>query len=145
MRLRIKKTHVYAVIPKQMTEGAAGFDLTAVRVQEVPNNKVICSIGLAFEIPVGYVGLLFPRSSVVRTDLRLANAVGVIDSDYRGEVSVVFDEISHGTKVSSYGAGDRVAQMVIIPIAQVELEEVDELSSTDRGSGGFGSTDKEKN
>lgn len=140
MKLRIKKLDEAAVIPKQMTEGAAGFDLTAIKVYEIANKQIVCNTGLAFEIPEGHVGLLFPRSSVVRTDLRLANAVGVIDSDYRGEITIVFDEMSHRYKTPSYASGDRVAQMVIMPIAKVELEEVDELSSTVRGSGGYGSS-----
>ena len=142
MKLRIKKLDVDAVVPKQMTDGAAGFDLTATMVTELPNKKLMCNTGLAFEIPEGYVGLLFPRSSVVRTDLRLANSVGVIDSDYRGEITIVFDEIPTRYVTNSYNKGDRVAQMVIMPIAKVELVVVDELSNTKRGSGGYGSTNK---
>ena len=141
MKLRIKKTHPEAVVPKQMTEGSAGFDLTAISIK-ITGNQIICSTGLAFEIPEGHVGLLFPRSSVVRTDLRLANSVGVIDSDYRGEVSVVFDVRNTSNVMPTYDSGDRVAQMVIVPVVQVELEEVEELSSTDRGTGGYGSTGK---
>ena len=89
-------------------------------------------------IPTGYVGLLFPRSSVTKTDLRLANCVGVIDSDYRGPIKVVFDR--KGKR--SYNVGDRVAQLVIVPAPHLDIIEVDELDDTDRGINGFGSTGK---
>lgn len=93
---------------------------------------------LAFEIPKGKVGLIFPRSSCYKQRQLLSNCVGVIDSDYRGEVSAVMI----GTTDMSYQAGDRVAQIMFIDAPQVELIEVEELSETKRGSGGYGSTGK---
>ena len=142
MKLRVQKLNPEAIIPKQMSIGAAGMDLTAISIRVLGNRQIACSTGLAFEIPEGHVGLLFPRSSIVRSDLRLANAVGVIDSDYRGEVTVVFDVLQSDGLTPTYNTGDRVAQMVIMPIAQVEIEESDELGSTERGTGGYGSTGK---
>lgn len=96
--------------------------------------------GLAFEIPDGHVGLIFPRSSIYKTNERLANCVGVIDSDYRGEVSFIFDVIAgSGTP---YIKGDRIGQLMIVRLPDIEVQEVEELSDTVRGSGGYGSTGK---
>ena len=95
--------------------------------------------GLALEIPKGHVGLLFPRSSVYKTSMIMSNCVGVIDSGYRGEIMLKFRDQWRDYS-SRYEVGDRVGQLIIMPYPQVELEEVDNLSSTDRGSGGYGST-----
>ena len=116
-------------------------DLVAISIRE-SGKQLICSTGLAFEIPEGYAGFLFPRSSIVRTDVRLANAVGVIDADYRGELSIVFDLQPSGGMTPTYTVGDRVAQLVIMPVATVELQLVDDLEDTERGTGGYGSTGK---
>ena len=89
------------------------------------------------EIPEGHVGLLYPRSSISKTSCSLRNAVGVIDSGYRGEIMLKF---SCSTNLNIYNVGDRVAQLIIMPYPQVQFEEVEELSDTDRGEGGFGST-----
>lgn len=137
MKIKFKKINPNAVTPKQCTNGAAGFDLTAVSVKE-DALTVWCDTGIAVEIPKGYVGLLFPRSSVYKTGLSMANAVGVIDSDFRAAISAVF--YKRRQYVEPYKAGDRVAQLVIVPIANVEFVEVDKLSETERGAGGFGST-----
>ena len=137
MKIKFKKINSNAVTPKQCTNGAAGFDLTAVSVKE-DALTVWCDTGIAVEIPKGYVGLLFPRSSVYKTGLSMANAVGVIDSDFRAAISAVF--YKRRQYVEPYKAGDRVAQLVIVPIANVEFVEVDKLSETERGAGGFGST-----
>ena len=94
--------------------------------------------GLSMEIPEGYVGLTFPRSSISETGLIKANSVGVIDSGYRGEVSVVFRVANYDA--DKYTVGDRIAQIMIIPIPSIEFEEVDELPESDRGEGGFGSS-----
>ena len=118
-------------------------DLTAISIKVLANRQIACSFGLAFQIPPGHVGLIFPRSSVVRTDLRLANAVGVIDQDFVGEISAVFDIKDTSDVVPTYHPGDRVAQLVIMPVATVELEEVYELEDTERGTGGYGSTNVE--
>lgn len=140
MKLRILKLHPSAVIPAYATEGAAGFDLTAIHSEIDDETKTKFYFGLAFEIPVGYVGLMFPRSSIHKTSHAMSNCVGVIDSDYRGEVSAVFDTVRDGIQ---YRRGERVVQMVIMPFAQVdEFEVVEELSNTERGAGGYGSTGK---
>lgn len=141
MKVKIKKLVPEAVIPTYSTQGDAGMDLVA--VSAVPNAAMMGNrsmytygTGLAFEIPEGYVGLIFPRSSVFRKEMLLTNSVGVIDSGYRGEVKANF----YGSAHNHYRVGDRIAQMIIIPYPTIEFEEVDTLSETNRGSGGFGST-----
>jgi dUTP pyrophosphatase len=113
-------------------------DLTATEKTYDEHGNAVYKIGLAFEIPLGYVGLLFPRSSNSKQDLILSNSVGVIDSGYRGEVMLKFKRV--GTQ--EYWEGDRVAQLVIMKLPFVEIIEVDELSLSERGDGGFGSTGK---
>ena len=137
MQLKFKLLSERAQCPKRATSGSAGLDLT-VAWYEVLDNGIKYHSDVAFEIPEGYVGLLFPRSSVHKTGQSMANSVGVIDSDYRGEVSAVM----YHTFVWSdkYNVGDRFAQLVVVPVAYVELVETDELSETERGSGGYGST-----
>lgn len=147
LKVRFKKLVEDAVTPRYSKEGDAGMDLTAVRT-ELANygNQLKAYTGIAVEIPKGYVGLLFPRSSIVKTSNRLGNCVGVIDSGYRGEITFVFDNINRTSarKLSNYNynydSGDRVGQLVILPFPKVELEEVDELSDTERGTGGYGHT-----
>lgn len=138
MKLKLKKLTPSAVIPSYAKEGDACFDLTAVSM-EVTDKYIQYNTGLAMEIPEGHVGLIFPRSSVTKKDLMLKNSVGVIDSGYRGEVSFRFhptdDEYS-----DRYSVGERIGQMMILPIPRVEFEEVDDLSDTDRGTGGYGSS-----
>lgn len=142
MVIKIKKLNDKAIIPKYASEGAACFDLTAVSINiNRMTNQVTYGTGLAFEIPKGYKGLLYPRSSIIKTSVRLANCLGVIDSDYRGEVTCVFDEVID-SKAAYYQIGDRICQMEIVPVEQVEFEEVNELDSTKRGSGSYGSTGK---
>ena len=138
LKIKFKKLNPNAVIPKRGTIGAAGFDLTAVSM-EVSATMIKYDTGIAVEIPPGYVGLVFPRSSVCKTGLSLANSVGVIDSDYVGELSAVF-YLRSGCRV--YNVGDRIGQLLIVPIPEVEFMEVDELSETERGAGGYGSTGK---
>lgn len=139
MNIKIKKLHPNAVIPFYAKPGDCGMDLTAVTEKWNDDNTVTYDTGLAVEIPEGYVGLVFPRSSVSKTSLVLANSVGVIDSGYRGSIMLKFKYIEEGLV---YDAGDRIGQLVILPYPQVSFEEVDELSSTERGEGGFGSTNK---
>ena len=127
-----------AIIPKYAKGGDAGMDLYAVSFGIDQNNNYVFGTGLAMEIPEGYVGLIFPRSSISRTAHSLRNAVGVIDSGYRGEIMLKFDINTHNSPV--YEIGDRIGQVVILPYPQVEFEEVFELSKTTRGKGGFGST-----
>ena len=147
LKLKIKKLHEDAIIPSYAKDGDACFDLTAVTAFR--DDKFIqYNTGLAFEIPKGHVGLIFPRSSVTKKDMILKNSVGVIDSGYRGEVSFRFHAFKNevlGMSIPSdnvYTAGERVGQMMILPIPTVEFEEVDELSDSDRGEGGYGSTGK---
>jgi len=145
MKIKFKKLHPAAVMPKRATDGAAGFDLTAVSVvkhlsMECNNGLIVYDTGIAIEIPAGHVGLLFQRSSVHKTGLSLCNAVGVIDSDFRGSISFVFRVGYVGC--SHYEVGDRIGQIVFVPIPAVELVESDELSETARGAGGYGSTGK---
>lgn len=139
MKVKVKKLVENAVIPHYAKEGDAGLDLTATSV-EIKDDKVTYGCGLAIEIPKGYVGLLFPRSSNSKKDLLLTNSVGVIDSGYRGEITAVFKKIEYLAKV--YKVGERFAQLVILPYPEIELEEAEELSVTERGSKGYGSTGK---
>ena len=140
MQIRFKKLHHAAVIPKRATDGAAGFDLTAITCRYGENGKVFYDTGIAVEIPAGYVGLVFQRSSVHKTGLQLFNAVGVIDADYRGSIQFVF-RINYGS-CSPYQVGDRIGQIVFVPIPDVEMVEAEELTETKRGMGGYGSTGK---
>lgn len=141
MKVKIKKLHPDAVIPKYAKPGDAGMDLTAVSVEdEYYNGNVVYNTGLAFEIPEGYVGLLFPRSSNSKKGLLLSNSVGVIDSGYRGEVSFKFKVLNSSMGV--YKVGERIGQILIVPYPQIEFEEVEELSETERGTGSYGSTGK---
>ena len=144
MKVNIKKLHPSAVIPTYANSGDAGLDLTATTMS-LDDLNVIFGTGLAIEIPQGYVGLIFPRSSISKRVLFQRNAVGVIDSGYRGEVKVKFGyyKKEHKSVFSAdkvYEVGDRIGQLIIVPYPQIEFVLVDELSETDRGTGGFGST-----
>ena len=136
MKVKIKKIHPDAVIPRYAKPGDAGMDLTAVW-QKQESELITYGTGLSVEIPKGYVGLLFPRSSVYKTKMFLTNCVGVIDSGYRGEIMMKFKMMDSNVM---YKTGDRVGQLIIMPYPQVEFEEVEGLTATNRGSGGFGST-----
>lgn len=139
MIVKFKKLTPEAVAPKQGTCGSAGFDLTATSVfYDEDLQNVHYGSGIAVEIPEGHVGLLFPRSSIYKKGLHLTNSVGVIDSDYRGEVKAVF----RGSNADLYEIGERFAQLIIVPIPTVSYIEADELSQTERGTGGYGSTGK---
>lgn len=139
--VKVKKLDPNAVIPKYAKVGDAGMDLTATSV-EFTTEYVSYKTGLAFEIPKGYVGLLFPRSSNSKKDLLLTNSVGVIDSGYRGEIELRFKPVLNNKleNISLYNVGDRVGQIMIIPYPQIEFIMSDELSNSERGDGGFGST-----
>lgn len=138
--LKVKLEHPESKMPTRATDGSAGWDLYA--VSETLNGKdryIEYSIGLSMSIPVGHVGLIFPRSSISKTDVTLANSVGVIDSDYRGIVTARFKSlIPAGAR--KYTVGDRVAQLIVIKLPDIELEQTDTLDDTTRGTGGFGST-----
>ena len=141
MIVRFKKLHKDAVVPKHARPGDAAVDLTAVHMKQVYDNGidyVVYKTGLAVEIPQGYYGQLHPRSSIFRTGLVLANSVGIIDSGYRGEIQFVFYKPTRTHEI--YKVGDRVGQMVILPYQNVVFQEIKELSRTERGDNGFGST-----
>ena len=145
MKLRIKKLNENAVIPSYGSDYSAGADLYAVldkdKIEIPPHETFLVHTGLAFEIPEGYVGLVFARSGLAtKRGLAPANKVGVIDADYRGEVMVSLH--NHSNTLQEIDNGERVAQIAIVPFLKVEFEETDELSDTVRGEGGFGSTGK---
>ena len=140
MKVKIKKLDRSAVIPKYAKDGDAGLDLTATAYKVNEKGQYIYTSDLALEIPDGYVGLLFPRSSICKKDLEMTNSVGVIDSNYRGPIKSVFNPTCEDPEI--YELGERFAQLIIIPYPKIEFEEVEELSETDRGSGGYGSTGK---
>lgn len=137
--VKIKKLHKDAVVPKYAKAGDAALDLTAVSIDHISEDTVRYDIGLAFEIPEGYVGLIYPRSSICKKDLILSNSTGVVDSGYRGTVQAYFKK-TKGMLSNCYAVGDRICQIMIVPYPKVELIEVEELSETDRGTGGFGSS-----
>lgn len=140
MKVKIKKLHPDAVIPKYSKSGDAGLDLTAISEEWNEDNSIVTyDTGLAIEIPKGHVGLIFPRSSICKTSLSLTNAVGVIDSGYRGSIMFKFRYVEEGMV---YDVGDRVGQLIILPYPEIEFEEVEELSDSERGEGGYGSTGK---
>lgn len=147
MKVSIKKLHEKAVIPAYAKEGDAGLDFTAVDISRDNVGNITYHTGLAVAIPDGYVGLLFPRSSISKKQQFLTNCVGVIDSGYRGEIMAKFkpvmgtyDTILELFESNEYEIGDRVVQLLIIPYPQIEFEEVEELSETERNTGGYGST-----
>ena len=136
MRIRVKKIHEDAVIPRYAHFGDAAVDLVATRKWEDEHGNICYGTGLAMEIPENHVGLLFPRSSVSKINLRLTNAVGVIDSGYRGEVMLKFDKTGN----KQYEPGDRIGQLMLVPIPSIQFVQVVNLPHSDRGFGGFGST-----
>ena len=165
LKIKIKKLVDDAVTPTYSKDGDAGMDLVATSKHYDEDGNVVYGTGLAFEIPKGYVGLLFPRSSNAKKDLLLSNSVGVLDSGYRGEVMFKFkssesiwnwdynkessafytaeDEYrNYSLILNHYNVGERIGQIIILPYPQVEFEEAEELSETERSKGGFGSTGK---
>jgi dUTP pyrophosphatase len=175
MLVRIKKLVPEAVIPSYAKPGDAGMDITATSKHFDEEGNMVFGTGLAFEIPKGYVGLLFPRSSNAKQDLILSNSVGVLDSGYRGEVFFKFkpsaffadNAYSEPGKVgrigqtfdytilpfgkgqdcndygfAAYEVGDRIGQILILPYPRIDFREAQELSDTERGDGGYGSSGK---
>lgn len=156
MEVKFKKLHENAVLPSYAKPGDNGLDITAVSDGIMSGSEDVNNLwyyveyktGLSCELPEGHVGLLFPRSSISKSGLVLSNSVGVLDQTYRGEICFRF-RLDYGTakqaedhmgKPALYRAGDRIGQLVIIPLPTIEPKFVDELSETERGSGGFGST-----
>jgi dUTP pyrophosphatase len=157
MEVKIKKLNPKAVIPSYAKSGDAGMDLLATSIISDTPEQITYGMGIALEIPEGFVGLIFPRSSVRKTGLDLSNAVGVVDSGYRGELQATFNKVFGGEGIYDevktqdwheknandwYRVGDRIAQIMIIPYPPIEFVEADELSDSERGNGGFGSTGK---
>lgn len=142
MKINIKKLDDRAVIPTYGSEFSAGADLYALSDADVviaPGETVMVHTGIALEIPKGYGGFVFARSGLAsKKGLAPANKVGVIDADYRGEIMVALH--NHSQKEQTVGAGERIAQLVVMPFIAAEFFPVDELSDTARGEGGFGST-----
>ena len=137
--IKVKKLHENAVIPSYSKLGDAGMDLTITSEIENTSFSVSYGFGVAMEIPRGFVGLVFPRSSVRNQELLLSNCVGVIDSGYRGELQATFKK-TNGLDSLKYKVGERGAQIIILPYPQIKMVESNELSDTERGTGGFGST-----
>lgn len=135
MKINIKKLDPNAVIPKRMTAGAIGADIVAVSMNET-SDYIEYGTGLAVEVPEGYGLFLYPRSSISTKTLIMCNSVGVIDTDYRGELKFRFKRLGDNI----YQVGERVGQMVLAPVNSFDANEVEELGETQRGSGGFGST-----
>lgn len=139
MQLRIKKLNENAVIPKFAKQGDAGLDLIATEYSMDEFGNHVYKTGLVTEFPENYVGLLFPRSSVSKYGLVMANCVGVLDSGFRGEILVKFKKIE-GQNTEIYKVGDKVAQLVFLEIPKIEIVEAENLNESERGMGGFGST-----
>jgi dUTP pyrophosphatase len=140
VKVKVKRLHKDAVIPRYATSGSAAVDLhSTVSGTLLPRERAIIPTGISVQIPEGHVGLIFPRSgNAANHGITLTNAVAVIDSDYRGEVKVLL--VNHGFRPFEINVGDRIAQMMILPYPTVEFVDTDELTDTERGSGGFGST-----
>ena len=139
MNIRFKKLSASAVMPTKAHASDAGFALTCTRYEVTNGELFTYHTDIAVEIPDGHVGLLFPRSSVYKQDLLLTNSVGVVDSGYRGEVMFKFKPIAYEVK-QHYQVGDRIGQLIIIPYPYIEFVEAEELSDSERGAGGYGSS-----
>lgn len=148
MEVKFKKVHSDATIPSYAHDGDAGLDLTAISfTQEYDRSGKLVLVyhtGIAVQIPEGYVGLLFMRSSVSKYSVSMTNAVGIIDCIYRGEIMVKM-KLTTDAVPTIYQPGEKIAQLVIVPYLKAELNEVEELAETERGEGGFGSTTEETN
>lgn len=145
MELKIKRLNDKAIMPIRAHKNDAGLDLTAVDITLEPNDAgqtvVVYHSGLAIEIPEGYVGYLFPRSSIAKKSMFMTNCVGVIDAGYRGEVTAKMHITTNGAP-ALYQIGERFVQLIVMPIPEVTVTEVTELSKTERGEGGYGSSDE---
>ena len=142
IEVKVKKLHPNAIVPRYMTEHAAGMDLFTVADEPAvlePGERTLLPTGLAMEIPPGYEGQVRPRSGLaLKKGIALVNSPGTIDADYRGEIGIII--INHGNEAVEIMPGDRVAQLIIAPVTRAALIEVDGLNDTGRNSGGFGHT-----
>lgn len=171
INLKIKKLYDEVPTPTYGTSGSAGLDLTAMSRVYDKNGNVVYGTGIAVEIPEGYVGLLFPRSSITKKDIIVKNCVGVIDSDYRGEIMLKccptlafmsddwdkkninnrygisidqdwYDDVTYIKENQHYEIGDKCCQLILVEIPKINIQIVDYLSKTERGTGGYGHTGK---
>ena len=154
MKVKIKKLYKDSVLPTKAHTTDAGYDMYAHSKSYDNDGNVVYGSGVAMEIPKGYVGLLFPRSSNAKKDLLLSDSVGVIDSGFRGEISFKFKASIHASrheklnvevcafvnKPATYNISDRIGQIIIMPYPEIEFVEVEELSDSERGKGGYGSS-----
>ena len=142
--IKVKKLNDLAKLPTRGSEYAAGYDLYAATNQILdiaPHSTIKVGTGLSFELPHGYMSLIFARSGIAtKESLRPANCVGVIDSDYRGEYIVPL--FNDSNEIKTVKNNERIAQLVILPYPEISFNEVDELSTTSRGENGFGSSGK---
>lgn len=144
MKIKFKKHSNKAVIPTKGSEHAGGFDIVATSREYITEDNTVKYISygtdLSVEIPQGFCGFLYPRSSITNKGLSLGNSVGIIDADYRGTISFRMYPVSLGD--GDYEVGERIGQLVVLPIPDLEFVEVKELSETHRGEGSYGSTGK---
>lgn len=147
MQLKVKKLLPEAKLPSYAHKTDAGLDLTAATINS-EGEYIEYGTGIAVEIPDGHVGLIFPRSSISDKDLMLTNSVGVVDSGYRGEIKFRFKPVHASNGRNRFGprsgyqynVGDKIGQLIVIPIPRMEVQFVTELGKSDRGEGGFGSS-----
>ena len=152
MEIKVKLLSNLGVLPKKSHIADAGFDMVATS-KKITEKYIEYGTDVSMRIPNGYVGMIFPRSSVTKKDLMLKNAVGIIDSEFLGEISfrfqttVSFDieddqPFIHQTQFNRYDVGDKIGQIIIIKLPTIEMVETDDLEDSERGTGSYGSTDK---
>lgn len=137
--VKIRKVHPDAVLPKRAHPTDAGMDVTAISM-EMTEDYIEYDTGLQFQLPAGYVMLIFPRSSNSKKDLLLCNSVGVLDAGYTGNLKFRFKLTTEGYTEKIYNPGDKIGQIIILPYPEINFIETEKFDETDRGSGGFGST-----
>lgn len=144
VKIKIKRLHPNATLPKQASEFAGGWDVTATEIIQQEDRSVICKLGFALDIPKGYKLTIVPRSSLTKTTWVMQNSPGLGDADYRGEYQARFRAIPTGMVILPfpYNVGDRIAQVYLEEVIDIEFEEVENLENTERSDGGFGSTGK---
>jgi dUTP pyrophosphatase len=139
--VKIRKVHPDAVLPKRAHPTDAGMDVTAISM-EMTEDYIEYDTGLQFQLPAGYVMLIFPRSSNSKKDLLLCNSVGVLDAGYTGNLKFRFKLTTEGYTEKIYNPGDKIGQIIILPYPEINFIETEEFDETDRGDGGFGSSGK---
>jgi dUTP pyrophosphatase len=139
--VKIRKVHPDAVLPKRAHPTDAGMDVTAISM-EMTEDYIEYDTGLQFQLPAGYVMLIFPRSSNSKKDLLMCNSVGVLDAGYTGNLKFRFKLTTEGYTEKIYNPGDKIGQIIILPYPEINFIETEEFDETDRGDGGFGSSGK---